>query len=153
MATRVKIWYDSFMGIFDRLGGVLKSYLAGEDGHVFGSRPKPDAQGDPDFQAAWEELDDFLGGRGKPEETPSGDAENRAWSPSEELRRDFAELGVPFAAPIEECRAAWKKLLKLHHPDRHAGHPGNMKKATEKSARINAARERIEKAYRDGGGR
>jgi len=33
----------------------------------------------------------------------------------------------------------------VHHPDRHAGHPGNMKKATEKSARINAAHQRIER--------
>jgi curved DNA-binding protein CbpA len=39
---------------------------------------------------------------------------------------------------------AYKKLLKIHHPDRHAGHPGNMKKATEKSARINAAYQKIE---------
>jgi curved DNA-binding protein CbpA len=48
-----------------------------------------------------------------------------------------------------ECKAAYKKLLKLHHPDRHAGHTGNMKKATEKSARINAAYDRIEK-WRNG---
>jgi DnaJ-domain-containing protein 1 len=144
------------MGIFDRLGSVLKGYLAGEGGHVFRSHPQTAGAGDPDFQAAWEELDDFLegrGGRGKPEKTPSGNVENRAWPAPEELRRDFAELGVPFAAPIQECRAAWKKLLKLHHPDRHAGHPDNLKTATEKSARINAARERIEKAYHDSGER
>lgn len=64
---------------------------------------------------------------------------------SEKLRGDFAELGVPFKASAEECKAAYKKLLKVHHPDRHAGHPGNMKKATEKSARINAAYQRIER--------
>lgn len=64
---------------------------------------------------------------------------------SEKLRPDFAELGVPFKASPEECKAAYKKLLKIHHPDRHAGHPGNMKKATEKSARINASYQRIER--------
>jgi len=62
----------------------------------------------------------------------------------ESLRKDFAELGVPFGASADDCKAAYKKLLKIHHPDRHAGHPGNMKKATEKSARINAAYQRIE---------
>lgn len=62
----------------------------------------------------------------------------------EELRVDFQELGLPFGADAAACKAAYKRLLKIHHPDRHAGHPGNMKKATEKSARINAAFWRIE---------
>jgi DnaJ-domain-containing protein 1 len=62
----------------------------------------------------------------------------------ESLRKDFAELGVAFGASADDCKAAYKKLLKIHHPDRHAGHPGNMKKATEKSARINAAYQKIE---------
>jgi len=60
------------------------------------------------------------------------------------LRKDFAELGVAFGASADDCKVAYKKLLKIHHPDRHAGHPGNMKKATEKSARINAAYQKIE---------
>jgi DnaJ-domain-containing protein 1 len=70
----------------------------------------------------------------------------------EELRADFAELGVPFGAGEKACRDAYKKLLKLHHPDRHAGHAGNMKKATEKTARVNAAYDRIEKWREDSGG-
>ncbi|MDR3174058.1 MAG: J domain-containing protein [Treponema sp.] len=64
--------------------------------------------------------------------------------PPEELRQDFAELGLPFGAGAEECKAAYRRLLKLHHPDRHAGHQGNMEKATKKMAKINAAYERIE---------
>jgi curved DNA-binding protein CbpA len=66
------------------------------------------------------------------------------------LRGDFAELGLPFDASEEDCKQAYKKLLKIHHPDRHAGHEGNMKKATEKSARINAAYDRIQR-WREGG--
>ncbi|MDR2094638.1 MAG: J domain-containing protein, partial [Treponema sp.] len=75
----------------------------------------------------------------------SGGATGGAAAPPEELRPDFAELGLPFGASAGECKAAYKKLLNTHHPDRHAGHAGNMKKATEKSARINAAYDRIEK--------
>jgi hypothetical protein len=75
-----------------------------------------------------------------------GARQNRgAGLPPEELRSDFAELGLPFGAGEEECKAAYKRLLKLHHPDRHAGHERNMKKATEKTMRINAAYDRIEK--------
>jgi hypothetical protein len=62
----------------------------------------------------------------------------------EELRRDFAELGVPFGASAASCKAAYKDLLKKYHPDRHSG-PENVEQATERSARINAAWDRIER--------
>lgn len=189
------------MGIFDRLGDVLKSYLNDEDRRIFG-RPRDSAPfGDPDLETAYEELDEFLrhgsrnarnstsggqawespdsgigrddgawgnpgsysnagpngrenwweakdgrGNSGGPEgRTSRGTFGRRAADPPEELRPDFAELGLPFGASAGECKAAYKKLLNIHHPDRHAGHSGNMKKATEKSARINAAYDRIKK--------
>jgi hypothetical protein len=65
--------------------------------------------------------------------------------PPESLRPDFEELGLPFGAGAGDCKAAYRRLLKLHHPDRHAGHRGNMEKATKKMAKINAAYDRIEK--------
>jgi hypothetical protein len=184
------------MGIFDRLGDVLKSYLHDEDERIFGASPggrgRAGTSGDPDVEAAFEELNDFLRGpredpppgSGKPGEKPgrerswnggyggSGeggtagntaggyDEKARSWEARfrgsagaqgtpgpapDSLRGDFAELGVPFGADGETCKGAYKKLLKRHHPDRHAGHPGNMQKATEKSARINSAYDRIEK--------
>jgi hypothetical protein len=182
------------MGIFDRLGDVIKSYLNDEDERIFGkSAGKRETGGgsyrDPDVEAAFEELNDYLGGNpGKTRPAGDREAEERAWNggygggpsggrsrgdakarswearfrgePSgggggftgqgpaavpESLGKDFAELGVPFGADGEACKAAYKRLLKQHHPDRHAGHPGNMQKATEKSARINAAYDRIEK--------
>jgi DnaJ-domain-containing protein 1 len=92
----------------------------------------------------------------------AGGAAGGAWSdggtrnvntPPENLRPDFAELGLPFGAGAEDCKAAYKRLLKLHHPDRHAGHEGNMKKATEKTTRINAAYDRIEKWRTEKSGR
>jgi hypothetical protein len=196
------------MGIFDRLGDVLKSYLNSEDRRIFGSsRDFGDPFGDPDLEAAYRELDELLGhnygqrsarngtagGRAWGSSGSGTERDNRAWEspgpdsdtgrydrgtwreaddrssgsdggpkgrtgragsgsfsrraalPPEELRPDFAELGLPFGASTEACKAAYKKLLNIHHPDRHAGHPENMKKATEKSARINAAYDRIEK--------
>jgi curved DNA-binding protein CbpA len=152
------------MGIFDRLGDVLKSYLNDEDDRLVGKRSQR-TQGsryeDPDLQEAFEELDEFLEGKERKageffREQASQSGAGRASGGSgagrrpagdvpESLRTDFAELGVPFGAAADECKASYKKLLKLHHPDRHAGHAGNMKKATEKSARINAAFDRIQK--------
>ncbi|MDR1277203.1 MAG: J domain-containing protein [Treponema sp.] len=152
------------MGIFDRLGDVIKSYLNDEDKRIFGGGSRQRFSRDPDLDAAYEELNDYLGGQPAGTERASGggsagnreqarngsrrDGKNReAAEPGipESLGPDFAELGLPFGASAEDCKTAYKKLLKIHHPDRHAGHPGNFKKATEKSARINSAYDRIKK--------
>jgi len=156
------------MGIWDRLGSVINSYFndfGDKTNRLFRSPAENFAgnSGDPDVDAAYEELDDFL--NEKKARTENKRTEYR-WSdntdnsngsrdgyssrassgmPPEELRDDFEKLGVPFGADEETCKAAYKKLMKIHHPDRHAGHEGNFKKATEKSARINAAWDRIEK--------
>jgi DnaJ-domain-containing protein 1 len=139
------------MGIFDRLGDVIKSYLQDEDSRLFGSASRrEDRFADPDLEAAFEELNDFLGGGSGEKQRSGGNA--GPGGPPESLRSDFEELGLPFGASSDACKAAYKRLLKLHHPDRHAGHSGNMKKATEKSARINAAYDRIEKWRKTGEG-
>jgi hypothetical protein len=143
------------MGIWNRLGGVINSYfndLAGETNSRLKTDNYAGANNDPDYTAAYEELNDYLNSK-KTNPEQSGDdyysSESTAFSgkklPPEELRADFEYLGVPFGASAEACKTAYKKLLKLHHPDRHNGHEGNYKKATEKSAKINAAYDRIEK--------
>ena len=144
------------MGIWDRLGNVLKSYIndgveriAGEDRPKWGHR-------DDDFNSAYDELEDFLKGEksdGKTGEYGKGFNERERSNNREtfnggrpvppEIKRDFAELGLPAGASEEECKEAYKKLLKMYHPDRHGTDPENLKKATEKSARINAAYDRL----------
>jgi DnaJ-class molecular chaperone len=140
---------DYQMGIWSRLGGVINSYIS-DFTEETNSRLKPGnysrTYNDPDLDAAYEELNDFLNGK----KTDSGRGGNDyVFSgkklPPEDLRADFECLGVPFGADEQTCKAAYKKLLKVHHPDRHAGHEGNYKKATEKTAKINAACDRIEK--------
>jgi DnaJ-domain-containing protein 1 len=141
---------------------VIRSYL--NDGEDRGP-PRGGASGDPDLEAAREELEEFLSGspgrafrrdtsfgsweKESPPRASGGGRPFKAPIP-EEIRRDFAELGLEPGASPEDCKAAYKRLLKLHHPDHHAGHPGNTQRATEKSARINAAYDRIEK-WRKGG--
>jgi DnaJ-class molecular chaperone len=140
------------VGILDRLSDVIRSYL-NDSGPGDSGRPSSrQRRADPDLDAAYEELDDFLEGKKRdfdsrgasPDGNGAGKNASRA-APPESLRGDFAELGLDFGASPDACKAAYKKLLKLHHPDRHAGHEGNMQKATAKSARINAAYDRIER--------
>jgi len=131
------------MGIWERLGNVVRSYLSGDnDGSVHGSEWRDDS----DLHAAYEELDDFL--RGK--EAPKGTGGGTGKSPRvpEELWADFAELGLGPEATAEECKEAYKRLLKLHHPDRHAANTAAINEATGKTVRINAAYERLEKWFR-----
>lgn len=150
------------MGIWDRLNNVIKSYVndLGEDirkpGKGFDSPFKANrGWTDPDVDAAFEELNDYLNGNESNSRKEKAGAEKaerfyRGKNPPEELRPDFAELEVPFGASAEDCKAAYKRLLKIHHPDRHASHEGNFQKATNKSARINAAWDRIEKWRNEG---
>jgi DnaJ-domain-containing protein 1 len=138
------------MGILDRLGNVIRSYVSSDDSETFRSGPR---FSDPDLAEAYDELNDYLnrGGKsgasrpGTEKNTYSRPGTNRPKPPPESLRPDFAELGLPFGASAEDCKAAYKKLLKIHHPDRHTSNANDFKKATEKSARINAAYDHIEK--------
>jgi DnaJ-class molecular chaperone len=140
------------MRIFDRIEDVIKSYLRDEDSASYKSSSQS-YYGDPDLDAAYEELNDYLkdGARGSPfDKRDSSAGARQSFRPPEpplpaSVRQSFVELGLPPSATLEECKAAYKKLLKIHHPDRHAGHIENMKKATEKSAKINTAFDRIER--------
>jgi len=141
------------MSVWSRLGSVINSYFNDFGGQTVNNF-RSSSSGDPDLDAAFEELDDYLNRDylHQREKKPGGGARYENVNqptgkklPPEELRKDFELLGVPFGADEEKCKIAYKKLLKIHHPDRHAGHEGNYKKATEKSAKINAAYDRIEK--------
>jgi DnaJ-domain-containing protein 1 len=137
------------MGIWDRLGSVLKSYI--NDGVDHLNKEKPFGRShDDDYNAAYEELEGFLKGEkadSGTEARPNADSrrQHRNRSVPSELKADFAELGLTPEATEEECKEAYKKLLKTHHPDRHSNNPELIKNATEKSARINAAYDRLEK--------
>jgi len=131
------------MGIWDRLGNVVKSYLNDHEDNVFRNRS---GHSDPDLDSAYEELDDYLNYRDGKEKPAEQEKPSRPMPA--ELRKDFAALGLTPEASFEDCKAAYKKLLKIHHPDKHSTHPDNMKKATEKSASVNAAYKRLEDWFR-----
>jgi hypothetical protein len=143
------------MGIMDRLSDLLKSYLNFDEDRVqSGFRDSRD----PDLADTYDELNEFLHNgssarRGGDWEEPdrSTRGNERAYRtgrtspklPPEELRKDFAELGVAFGADEETCKAARKKLLKIYHPDRYGGDEAAAKKALARSAGINAAYDNI----------
>ena len=122
------------MGIWNRLESVIKSYFASEDEAPGKGSFK--RQSDPDLNAAYEELDDLLNGKEKGEKFKAFEEEagkkKKTVFVSETIKKDFEELGLTPEASAEECKEAYKRLLKIHHPDHHANHEGNRQKATEK---------------------
>ena len=123
--------------IFDRLGELLKGLFSEGDGHQDGHSAR-----DPDLEAAWKELDDYLrAGNGSPRENETGSRPRPV--ADEHLRRDYANLEVPFGADIEEVRRSYKSLVLRYHPDRFAADPEKQAIALEITKKINESFERI----------
>jgi len=133
------------MGIWERLGTVVRSYLNDDVSDPL-RKSTQRSSSDPDLNAAYDELNDFLKGKDTAEKYTEKEPLKKV---PIELNKYFEELGLPPGASMDECKIAYKKLLKLHHPDRHAGESEKIKKATEKCALLNTAYDQIEKWYRE----
>lgn len=159
--------------IFDRLGTILRSFM--NDDEPFsecrsGERPfsNPASSGDPFLDEAMEELDAFLNDDREREERLRREREERAereyrggqdrssggqgfrTNERAKLAAAYKVLGLAPTAGFDEVRASYKRLLKLHHPDRHGADPEAQKRATEVCARINDAY-RIIETWKDTG--
>lgn len=64
-----------------------------------------------------------------------------------ELHPDFKTLCVVPGTSLEECKAAYKTLLKKYHPDRFANDEKKQKEATEITSSITTAFNRIKTWY------
>ena len=134
------------MGIWNRLGNVIKSYI--NDGienigeKSFREKYNLDKE-DEDYRTAFEELDDYLKGENPDYKIKYSRKPGSSGTVPDELRADFTELGLTINATEAECREAYKKLIRTHHPDHHGGDTVKMKQATEKTAKINAAYDRL----------
>ena len=159
------------MDFIDRLADMLRSLMGDKDDEHSGRRgSRPEAgpgpgsgdpgYRDPDLRAAWEELEDYMrGGTGEPGHAGDGRGENRGAGPGarasgdhqrrpeppvdDSLRKDFANLEVPFGSDIETVRRSYKALVLKYHPDKFAGDPEKQRVALEITKKINQSFERI----------
>ena len=138
-------------GFIDRLAELFKT-LFGSDAGSGGTGQRGGSRGpsvDPDYQAAWEELNEYINTGSNRRRGRSGP---RARPVDESLRTDFASLEVPFGADMEEVRTSYKRLMLKYHPDRHAGDPEKQRIALEIAKKINQSFERI-RSYHEGSSR
>lgn len=133
------------MGIFDRL-----SRLARAEASHLGERVREAISGGP----ASDRYGTGDGFEADPPEIEPGPAQARAGSgPGDaptggrwprDVREAYAALSLPLGASRTEARAAYKRLLHAHHPDKHQDDGEAERRATERTMKIHAAWERLD---------
>ena len=135
------------MDVFDRLGNILKGML---DTDETVSRGR-----DPDLTDAWDELDAYLADGKAGDERPRAGASSHAGARAGAgtgaavrprpfgLLQDFKNLEVAPDADFETVRKSYTRLLKVYHPDRHAGNSEKQQTATEITKQLNESFRRI----------
>lgn len=63
----------------------------------------------------------------------------------------YANLELPYGAPLTEVRSAWRRLMKQYHPDLHSRDPAKRQVADELTARLTEAYRQLEAALGDTG--
>ena len=58
---------------------------------------------------------------------------------SAEIDRAYANLELPLGAPAAEVRAAYRRLMRRYHPDRHHGDDEKARVANELAQRLKSA--------------
>ncbi len=96
-----------------------------------------------------EAADDLLGER-TTEPRARFDFEDEDYEPpvtsandreSAEIRRYYANLELPIGATLPEVKAAYRRLMRRYHPDRHQTDPERAKAANELAQRLREAYE------------
>jgi hypothetical protein len=104
---------------------------------------------DPDMQAAWDELEDYLKGepardqQSNQKAKPSDYATFQREKERERLRQDYANLEVPYGSSFAQVKKAFKTQLLKYHPDKHTDNPEKARIATEITQKINASFQKI----------
>lgn len=62
-----------------------------------------------------------------------------------EVARWYANLEVPYGSDLDTVQAAWKKLVRAYHPDRHGQDVEKRETATEIVKELNNAYEQLKK--------
>lgn len=64
-----------------------------------------------------------------------------------EFEACYKALELPFGAGLKEVNERWRKLSRIHHPDRHARNPKNYAIALERQKQLNNARDILKKWF------
>lgn len=107
-------------------------------------------QADTFYSEAWEELEEYL----RTGESPSSPADqtfsgSSEYEPQPEAAEDYRNLELEPDADFATVKQAYRRLMRIYHPDRYAGDPKRQRVATEISAKLNASFNRIRVMFGD----
>jgi len=68
------------------------------------------------------------------------------------LQRFYLDLGVRLGADLDEVHAAWRRLVREHHPDLFGGDPERQRRGGERLKDLNRAYLEIRRRVLGGGG-
>ena len=108
------------MSLRDRFFNVAKAELKDAARKLFGEDHSP--RDDFEFEPSIEEP------MPSPRETESAD-----------IRKFYANLELPIGAPLSEVKAAYRRLMRRYHPDRHQHDPARAKAANELAQKLREA--------------
>lgn len=131
--------------VFDNLGRTIRSML-----------DQDRSEWDPDMKDAWSEINSYLNefgelGNDGSSESNSKNSNGRQQnqyrpahtSNTSPLVKDYANLELAQGANADQVKKAYKTMLRIYHPDRHAGDPEKQRIATEITSRLNRSYQRI----------
>ncbi len=131
------------MGYYERLGEILRDRLNSDD-DPFADIADSAAEKEEQPRASEGERS------APPEEKPAPQKKASTVPVPRELIEDFLILGLMPGEPEEECKNAWKLLLKMHHPDRHQNSESDKKIAEQTTINITRSYRRIKHWFATG---
>ena len=75
----------------------------------------------------------------------TGHNQNKVASANPIIAQYYANLELPYAADIDQIKVAWKKLMKLYHPDLYINNTEKQSIASELTKSINNAYQELMK--------
>ena len=82
----------------------------------------------------------------KPPPSATAQAPDRA-----RLASLYAQLETPAGADLDAVKHNFRRLMRLHHPDMNGGSPERQKAATERTMKLTAAFDELERFLLRGG--
>ena len=124
----------SGMDVWQRLDRLVRSWLAAPD------------EGDA-APEAWEELEAFLRREHFADSSRDAESSSGPWPPPLQIRQALADLEVAVGASPEEIRSAYRRQLKLYHPDRFGHNAEQARRAVEVTHRLTVAYQTLRDYY------
>ena len=121
------------MSILSRVNGWLRSELNARFGRDSWPREPPAGRRQAGSASAPQEPG--AGRQPRPSNTGAG--------PDAVLAHYYANLEVPYGAGLDTVRGAWRRLVKVYHPDLHSADERKKRTATEIVQGLNRAYEEL----------